>query len=286
MKRVVLQVGVLLAAAAAGEYPHEGAHEGPEEDVAWAAHESRQLRQLHRTPDETPGARGVRAPEAYRRSIQDEIEQHEGGVANTGYFFAPQDYGSDGGWRGRRTSHLLGYGGVEWANMRIRYEYVSTGQAGANEAWLKETLLPAAREWLEASLKVHPLRSNLHAARTCTSHWLKADGSNGACYTSRDPTCGAERARAHAHAPAPARAQLPAPRVRSVRGAVPVQPPRAPARHATDLVAHAQRMMGGVGPREDGKGCRTRPRPRGDGMCHSMSRPRRSVRARAVAGAA
>ena len=109
-------------------------------------------------------------------------QRKTGGVRNLGYFFNTHVSYSD-------EEHGRHLEATSWAPIRIQLEYVpgATSEVGvAKEAFLKETLLPAAQEWLQNALLVAPVSGALKASRNCAQFW----SLNDKCAEEAPTTCG------------------------------------------------------------------------------------------------
>ena len=97
--------------------------------------------------------------------MHDEIEQHSGGVRDSGYFFSPQ-----------------------LSAIRIQINIVSISALSSPlQTFFTGTLLPAAKEWIESALSVVPISGTLKATRSCAEGFLLG----GTCATEGAvPTCG------------------------------------------------------------------------------------------------
>jgi leishmanolysin-like peptidase len=120
--------------------------------------------------------------------VHDEVNQHEGGVRDSGYFFSPQAYEGDhlaeeSGQRRRRltaTTH---------ENLRVQINVVSIDALSSSlQSFLSGTLLPSALDWVQHALRVEPVSSTLLAAPFCSSSFSGAGWTQ--CASATAPTCG------------------------------------------------------------------------------------------------
>ena len=116
-----------------------------------------------------------------QKCAHESTQRKTGGVRNLGYHYNRRvAYSEDE--RGRRLS------GTSWAPIRISLQYTSTSAAVERESWLKDTLLPAAQDWLQRALLVSPVSGALKVSRGCNQFW----NANDKCAEEAAFTCGVD----------------------------------------------------------------------------------------------
>lgn len=106
----------------------------------------------------------VTVPQAYAHPGYDHVPDGDGGVTRVLRRRLAQD---------------------AWGSIRITPYYNLDGTNAAKEAWMRDTVVPAAVGLLEAALRVDPVAANLMLSRPCASYW-----GTGKCQARSSIACG------------------------------------------------------------------------------------------------
>ena len=134
---------------------------------------------LSASPDDAPAVRL-----SDHNCVHDAIPQDHVTVpqvyADPGYDHVPDGDGGVTRVRRRRLAQDA------WGHIRITPYYNLDGTNAAKEAWMRDTVVPAAITLLEAALRVDSVAANLVLGRSCASVWT----ATGKCQARATGTCG------------------------------------------------------------------------------------------------